>query len=124
MKTNVTFSDFCDRFRNHDRQNSFTYEGKRALFDYLEELEASTGEETELDVVALDCEYVEYASSLDWAMDYHGTECPTEACEAVGIDESIAMSTDASDIEDAILEHLRGNTQIIEFDKGIIVQNF
>lgn len=59
MFQSVTFSAFCDSFRSLDRQDQFTYAGKRILFDYIEELEASTGTALELDVVALCCDYVE-----------------------------------------------------------------
>jgi hypothetical protein len=60
MKENVNFSDFCDRFQNYERDDNFSYEGKRALFNYLEQYEEDTGEEIELDVIALCCEYTEY----------------------------------------------------------------
>lgn len=59
MKTTITFCDFCDAFRNFDRQDTFSYDGKKALFDYLEEVEQDTGEEIELDVIALCCDYDE-----------------------------------------------------------------
>jgi hypothetical protein len=59
MKTTVTFCDFCDEFRKCNRNDTFSYDGKKALFDYLEEVEQSTGEEIELDVIALCCDYDE-----------------------------------------------------------------
>lgn len=59
MKTTVNFSQFCDSFRSMDRNDNFTYEGKRVLFDYLESLEEGTGQEIELDVIALCCKYSE-----------------------------------------------------------------
>ena len=59
MKTTVTFSDFCDAFRSSNRNNQFSYEGKRALFDWIEAYEDNTGEQMELDVIALCCEYTE-----------------------------------------------------------------
>lgn len=59
MKQSVNFSQFCDAFRLMDRQNQFTYEGKRVLFDFLESIEEDTGKELELDVIALCCEYDE-----------------------------------------------------------------
>jgi hypothetical protein len=59
MYQSVNFGDFCDAFRAHDRQDQFSYGAKRALFDYLEDLEDQTGERIELDVVALCCGYVE-----------------------------------------------------------------
>lgn len=60
MKESVNFSRFCDAFADHDRTSQFTYEAKRALFDYLEEAEENGAGEIELDVVALCCEYTEY----------------------------------------------------------------
>jgi len=59
MKTTIDFCDFCDAFRKFDRNDTFSYDGKKALFDYLEEVEESTGEEIELDVIALCCDYDE-----------------------------------------------------------------
>ena len=59
MHIQVTFSDFCNAFRNHDRDNQFSYEGKRALFDYLEAYEEDIGAHLELDVISLCCYYTE-----------------------------------------------------------------
>lgn len=50
---------FCDAFFDMGRQDSFSYEAKRCLFDYLEEYEDSTGTPVELDVIALCCDYTE-----------------------------------------------------------------
>lgn len=75
MKSTVNFSDFCDAFEI--RKDNFTYEGKRALFDYLEEYEEGTGEEIELDVIALCCEYAEYESLEEFQSDYNADEYKT-----------------------------------------------
>ena len=56
MKTTINFNEFCDGFR--DRTN-FSYEGKRVLFDYLENLEQETGEEIEFDPIGFCCEFSE-----------------------------------------------------------------
>lgn len=58
MKQSVNFNMFCDSFSESYRDN-FSYEGKRALFDYLEQLEDELGEEIELDTVGLCCEWCE-----------------------------------------------------------------
>ena len=55
MIQTTNFSDFCAAFHAHGRDDQFSYAGKRALFDHLEEL----GEQIELDVIALCCEYSE-----------------------------------------------------------------
>lgn len=53
---------YLDTFRNafqEIRPNNFSYEGLSILFDYFQEYEDSTGEEIELDVIAICCEYSE-----------------------------------------------------------------
>ena len=72
MKTNVNFCDFCDHFRAADRDNNFSYKGKKALYEYLENLEEETGQEIELDVIALCCEYTEYSNIKEFN-NYYGT---------------------------------------------------
>ena len=68
MKQTVNFADFRDAFQI--RENNFTYEGKRALFDYLEEYEEGTGDEVELDVIGLCCEYTEYENLAELQENY------------------------------------------------------
>jgi hypothetical protein len=69
MKQTINQYQFADAFRSI-RPDNFTYAGLHALFDYLEEYEESCGEEIELDVIALCCEYSEHKSALDAAADY------------------------------------------------------
>ena len=97
MKENVSFSDFLDKFESMGRKDQFTYDGKKALFDHLEQLEEETGQEIELDVIAFCCEYSEYES----------------------IEE---VQKELNDIED--LDDLRNNTTVIEFDTGLIIQDY
>lgn len=75
MKSTVNFSDFCDAFEI--RKENFTYEGKRALFDYLESYEEDTGEEIELDVIGLCCEYSEYVNLEEFQEAYNAEDYPT-----------------------------------------------
>ena len=98
MKEQVNFSDFCDKFHGHDRDNQFSYEGKRALFEYLEDLSEDIGEDIELDPIALCCEYSEYDDLEDLQSNY-------------------------TDIES--MEDLQNHTQVIECSNGhIIIQDF
>ena len=69
MKQSVNMYDFERAFKNFERDN-FSYDGLKALFEYLEEYEDSTGEEVELDVIALCCEYAEYDSLSEYNDDY------------------------------------------------------
>ena len=74
MKETVTVYRFRDAFRQSDTyRNNFSYEGLHALFEHFEELEDDIGEEMELDVVAICCDYTEYDSLKDFNADYAGT---------------------------------------------------
>lgn len=91
MKQSITFSQFCDAFRAHDRQDQFTYAGLQTLFYGLEQYEEDTGSEIELDVIALCCEYAECDVddvvsdySLDVAIDGFSDMDEDEQIEAVG----------------------------------------
>jgi len=66
----VSFSDFVEEFRNCGREDQFSYEGKKALFDYLEELSEDIGEAIELDVIAICCDFTEYDSLEKFLDDY------------------------------------------------------
>ena len=39
----VTFGTFCDRFKDRGREDQFSFHGKQALYDHLEEAEWETG---------------------------------------------------------------------------------
>ena len=65
MKQSVSIYDFERAFKRCEREN-FSYDGLKALFEYLEEYEEGTGEEIELDVIALCCDYMEYDSLKEY----------------------------------------------------------
>jgi len=110
MIDQVTFSHFCDAFWD-TYKNNFSYDGKRALFDYLESIEEDTGQPVDLDIVALCCEYSEYDSALDCIKD-------------CGYDFEPDTYTSPSEQEEAALEWLEEQTTVIPFDKGIIIASF
>jgi len=58
MKNTINLYDFRDAF-TQIRPDNFSYQGLEILFDWFEEYEASTGEETELDVIAICCGWSE-----------------------------------------------------------------
>tara|TARA_X000001388_G_scaffold68055_1_gene55654 strand:- start:2360 stop:2662 length:303 start_codon:yes stop_codon:yes gene_type:complete len=62
--------EFSDAFQKMGRGKQFSYEGLDALFDYLEMLEDDIGEQIELDVIALCCEYSEYDNLKEFQNDY------------------------------------------------------
>lgn len=107
MKTSVNFSQFCDAFRAADRNENFSYEGKRALFDYLEQYEEDCGCDVELDVIALCCEYAE-RDVEELISDYS-----IDVSEAEG---------DEDEIEAIVEEYLHNNTMLVgKLDNGSFV---
>ena len=59
MYQTINEYDFRNAFHSMGRGKQFSYEGLTILFEGLEQYEADTGEEVELDVIALCCEYSE-----------------------------------------------------------------
>lgn len=68
MIKTISFSAFADEFEKAGRKDSFTYKGKRLLFDYLEYHTPGY----DLDVVELDCEYSEY--HIDDLLEEYGVD--------------------------------------------------
>lgn len=109
MKQTVTETMFIDAFKRC-RPENFSHDGLLALFEYCEDMERDQGEEMELDVISLCCDFCEYDS-----MEEAAAECGWEA--------------DADDDEDARKESARDfleyRTQVIEVNGGgVIIQNF
>lgn len=76
MKLDINFSSFCDAFRDMGREEQFSYDGKSALFDYVKDYEEATGTEVNLDIIALCCEYSEYADIEEFRR-YYGEDYET-----------------------------------------------
>jgi len=70
MKRTINVYEFRDEFVRVNRKNSFSYEALGALFEHLEQYEEDFGEEVELDVIALCCDFVEYESIETFREDY------------------------------------------------------
>jgi len=67
MRDTMTEFSFCDWFqKSAERKNQFSYEGLKALYEYLVNLEDDIGEEFEFDPIALCCEYTEYENLEDF----------------------------------------------------------
>ena len=110
MKTTVSSYDFVNAFDRCGRSTQFSRAGRFALFEYLEDMENETGTEIEMDVIALCCDFSEYSSAVDAAKEYSDWEADAEATD--------------EENEASALEYLRDNTQVIEYDGGIIIQCF
>jgi len=102
MKTTVTSYQFVESFRACGRETQFSRAALFALFDYLEDYEDSCGVEIELDPIGLCCEFAEHSSAIVASKEY-GQSFETES-EA--------------------LDWLREQTQVVEFNGGVVIQQF
>jgi hypothetical protein len=119
MYQNVGFGGFCDAFQSMGRNDQFSYAAKRAIFDYLEEYEDSTGTPVELDVIAICCDYSEYDSARE-AAEEHGWDCGRNPedyeDDAEGYQEAV---------EEEALDWLQDRTTVLELDDGgVVIQAF
>jgi len=112
MKLTLTFASFCDEWNGWtDRKDTFSYAGKRALFDYLEQYEQETGEDLELDIVSLCCDFTEYDSAMEAVEEY------TENFK----DDDKNEEENEADAR----KYLKDRTTVIDVDGGgVIIQNF
>ena len=81
-----TASSFRDEFRHAGRKDQFSYEALGLLFDYLEAYEMDTGEEIELDVVSICCDYTEGAPehiARDYNIDVEGMDEDEAVAEVI-----------------------------------------
>jgi hypothetical protein len=69
MYQQINEYDFIRAFEQV-RPDNFSRAGLSALYDYLEQYEEDTGEQIELDVIAICCEYAEYESLEEFQEDY------------------------------------------------------
>lgn len=107
MKETLTTSQAADQLRA-DKYANWSYAGALAMIEYLERLEEDLGEEIEMDVTAIRCDFTEYASLDDYAQE---------------IDFEYD-SEDEEEREDEVRKYLSERTTLIEFEGGIIVAAF
>jgi hypothetical protein len=114
MKKTLTTHDVANELHS-DKNAAWSWAGALALAEYLEELEASTGEEMEMDVVAIRCDFSEHESLGAWALDYFGGE--SYALEKLAL-ESL------EDAEEAIRDYIQDHGTLLELEGGVIVSSF
>ena len=98
MKQTVYLEDFRKAFKD-TRPNQFSYDALTALYNYFEQLEDDIGEELDLDIIAVCCDYCEYKDFQELKSNY------------------LNIKT---------LDELKDRTEIIPIEgtEGFIVKNF
>ena len=69
MKNTYSTEQAVNELGKFDCFNSFSYNGTKALVEYIESIEEDCGIEIEFDPVSLACEYAQYDSFIDYADD-------------------------------------------------------
>ena len=121
MKTTLSTSDIARALKS-DENAAWSWNGAKALAEYLEQLEEDTGEEIELDVCAIRCDFSQSTSLQDWLMEHHGAETLAFALQRSGID--MEGDEDEDETADLIRSYILDHGTLIEFDGGIIVSSF
>jgi hypothetical protein len=115
MKTTLDTSAIARALKS-DQNAAWSWNGAKALAEYLEQREEETGEEMELNVCAIRCDFPEFRSLMDFSLAYFGRP------ERVETEIGIFDSTEETD--DAIREFIADRGTLIEFDGGVIVSSF
>jgi len=104
MFKHISKSEFIGAFRDHGREDSFSYEAFSMLYNYFVNMEDDMGTPIELDVVAIDCEYSEL--EFDEIVSYHGVD---------------VEDMDEDEIEEEVTEFLCNNTMVVGVTSSTIV---
>ena len=116
MKKTLTKNQAVDALLEDDNVN-WSLEGAEALVEYLEEIEKEIGEEIELDVVALRCDYSEL--KLDEVLENY------EMIEKEFEERKKEEEYDEEELKNLIKEILEDYTVVIEVNKDtVIIQDF
>ena len=105
MKQNVTESMFRDAFRDCGRGDQFSYEALGLLYEFIEQLDEDCGTETEIDVIALCCDF--YESTWEEIADNYSVD--TSDC------------ADEEEAKQVVEEYLMENTLFVGETSGSLV---
>jgi len=106
MKMTINFSDFKRAFKTYGREDNFSCDALREIFDCLEEVHDG---DYDLDVIAICCDFSE--SSVKELVEYYDID--VSECE------------DDYDVADKVEEYLKGNTSwFASTDEGYVYLDF
>jgi hypothetical protein len=103
--TTIDKYSFADAFLNSSRKGQFSHEALGAIFEYLEDYSQDSGEDVELDIVAICCDWAE----MSWQ----------DVVQSYGLDLS-HCDTDEERI-DAVEEYLQDETHSVRLSDDSFV---
>jgi hypothetical protein len=96
--------DFVRAFTEMNRESNFSEEGRIALFELLEEVNP----DSELDVISICCDFVEYSNLNELKAEY-----------------SHLLEDEEFEDDDEVLDFFRDETVVLELSNGgVIIQQF
>jgi len=116
MKKTLTTYDIAHELLDDENAN-WSRAGAFALAEWLEGIEAASEEGLDLDVVAIRCYFSEYESAQDAAENY-GWEPSEESLQ-----DTEECESDSHQYLES-MKFLENRTSVIEFDGGVIIQDF
>lgn len=120
----VDLPAFRQAFRDYNRTDNFSHEGLEALHEYLEELSEDIGEPVELDVIGICCDFAEYDSAEECALEY-GWDKPEQDIDEEDPEFSETEEDYEERCEEEAKEWLRDRTTVLELsDGGVVIQQF
>ena len=105
MKTIVSELQFVESFRLCGRESQFSVRARYALFSHFEQVEEDSDTEIQFDPIGICCEWAEYPSALKAANDF-------------------GFKGNELDTEEAALDWLHEQTQVVPFEGGLVIQQF
>ena len=106
MYINLTTDEAIKLLKDDDHGN-WSWSGAKALIEYLEDLEDSLDTPIKFDRIAFRCDYSEYGSALEAAEHY-----------------DFIYNDEGGEIEAEALNYLEDRTTVIQFEGGVIIQQF
>ena len=108
----ISASDLYNMAFRMDRGNNFGYDGWLAIGDYLEQLSEDTGENIEVDIVGICCEYSMSEGVSDWWKEY-GVYSDIDSDEWEEMDDKEKL--------EAIENYLQENTSVVTCQENLII---
>lgn len=112
LKTTLASSDVAHMAAAAGRLDSFGYKGWRTLAEYLDNLSDDIGEDIEIDIIGICCDY-SMASSIGEYVSEYGIPANMTSEEFDELDDEEKL--------EAIEEFLLGNTALVHCSEDLII---
>lgn len=108
----INASDLYNMACRMDRGHNFGYNGWNAIGEYLDQLSDDMGEDVEIDIIGICCDYSMSESVSDWWKEY-GVYSDIDAEEWEEMDEEEKL--------EAVSDYLQENTSVITCEENLII---